>query len=150
MLLVASPMHDIGKVGIEDSILKKPGKLTTEEFEEMKNHSVIGYSILKSSKRAMLRAAAVVAHEHHEKYNGSGYPNGKKGKDIHIFARITAIADVFDALGSDRCYKKAWSLEKIVNLFQEERGEHFDPELTDLFLENLEEFLEIRDSHKDS
>jgi response regulator RpfG family c-di-GMP phosphodiesterase len=149
MLLIASPMHDIGKVGIPDKILKKPAKLTQEEFAEMKNHATIGYEILKSSKRPMLRAAAIVAHEHHEKYDGTGYPKGKSGEEIHIFGRILAITDVFDALGSDRCYKKAWSIEKIVDLFKEERGRHFDPTLVDHFLNNLDEFLEIRDRYSD-
>lgn len=149
MLLIASPMHDIGKVGIPDKILKKPAKLTEDEFLEMKKHAVIGYEILKSSKRSMLRAAAIVAHEHHEKYDGTGYPNGKKGEEIHIFGRILAITDVFDALGHDRCYKKAWSIENIVKFFKEERGKHFDPALTDYFLNNLDEFLEIKSRYSD-
>jgi PAS domain S-box-containing protein len=150
LLYSASPMHDIGKVGIPDSILKKPGKLTDEEFEIMKGHCEIGYNILKNSKRPILKAAAIVAYRHHEKWNGSGYPEGLAGEDIHIFGRITAIADVFDALGSDRCYKKAWELERILNLFKEEKGRHFDPKLTNLFLENIEKFLVIRDKYKDT
>jgi len=145
----ASPMHDIGKVGIPDNILKKPGKLTPEEFEIMKTHAKLGYEMLKNSKRDILSAAAIVAHEHHEKYNGSGYPNNKKGEDIHIFGRITAVADIFDALGSDRCYKKAWDLDDIIALLNKEKGEHFDPVLIDLFLENIDEFLVIRDTLKD-
>jgi len=148
-LFTASPMHDIGKVAIADIILKKPAKLTEDEFEIMKSHTTIGYSVLKGSKRSVLKAAAIVAHEHHEKYNGKGYPNGLKGENIHIYGRITAIADVFDALGSDRCYKRAWEDEKIFKLFKEERGEHFDPKLIDLFFENLEQFLAIRDRFKD-
>jgi PAS domain S-box-containing protein len=149
MLLVASPMHDIGKVSIPDSILKKPGKLDADEFKKMQTHSAIGYEILKSSKRPMLQAAAIVAYEHHEKYDGSGYPLGKKGEDIHIFGRILAITDVFDALGSDRCYKKAWPLEEIIDFFKEERGRHFDPKLVDHFLDNLDEFLGIRNRYSD-
>ncbi len=149
LLYTASPMHDIGKVAIPDSILKKPGKLTDEEWIIMRTHSEIGYEILKDSKRPILRAAALVAYRHHEKWDGSGYPNGIKGENIHIFGRITALADVFDALGSDRCYKKAWDLEKILKLFEEEKGKHFDPKLVDLFLNNLDKFLLIRDKFQD-
>ena len=146
----ASPMHDIGKIGIPDAILNKPGKHTVEEFDIMKTHALLGYEILSASKKGMLKAAAVVAYEHHERWNGKGYPLGLKGEEIHIYGRITAIADVFDALGSDRCYKKAWPLEKILELFHEERGEHFDPTLVDLLMEHLDEFLIIRDKFKDS
>ncbi|CAM3460084.1 response regulator [Arcobacter aquimarinus] len=149
ILLVASPMHDIGKVGIPDSILKKPGKLTTEEFEIMKEHAMIGYNILKDSNREILKAAAIVAKEHHEKWNGSGYPFGLKGEEIHIYGRITAIADVFDALGSERCYKKAWEDEKIFELFRNQRAKHFDPKLIDLFFDNIQQFNDIRDKYKD-
>ena len=148
-LFMASPMHDIGKVGIPDSILNKPAKLTSQEWEIMKTHSQIGYEILKNSKRDILKAAAIVSYSHHEKWDGSGYPQGLKGEEIHIFGRITAIADVFDALGSDRCYKKAWSLDKIIELFNEEKGKHFDPNLIDIFMENLDDFLTIRDRYKD-
>lgn len=149
LLRMASPMHDIGKVAIEDAILKKPGKLTDEEFDIMKTHTTMGYEVLRHSNRKIISAAAVVAYEHHEKWNGRGYPRGLKGEDIHIFGRITALADVFDALGSDRCYKKAWELEKIYALFREERGEHFDPMVVDAFFGNLDTILEIRDKHKD-
>ena len=149
LICFASPMHDIGKVGIPDAILNKPGKLTPEEYEVMKTHPTIGYNMLKNSKREILSAAAIISHEHHEKFDGSGYPNQKVGEDIHIFGRITAIADIFDALGSDRCYKKAWDLEDILKLMKEQKGKHFDPELVDLFIENLDEFLEIRDKYKD-
>ena len=149
ILFTASPMHDIGKVGIPDSILKKPGKLTEDEFEQMKIHCETGYNILKGSNREVLKAAAIVSYEHHEKYNGKGYPRGLKREDIHIYGRITAIADVFDALGSDRAYKKAWDDEKIFKLFEEEKGEHFDPKLVELFFENKDVFIEIRDKYKD-
>ncbi len=149
LIYAASPMHDIGKVGIADSILKKPGKLEKDEFEIMKEHALIGYNILKDSKRPILKAAAIVAYRHHEKWDGSGYPNALKGEEIHIFGRITAIADVFDALGSDRVYKKAWELEKIITLFEEEKGKHFDPSLVDIFLKNLDKFLTIRNKFKD-
>jgi response regulator RpfG family c-di-GMP phosphodiesterase len=142
----ASPMHDIGKVGIPDSILQKPGKHTPEEWEIMKTHARIGYDMLSDSRRPIMTVAATVALEHHEKWNGSGYPQGLKGEDIHIYGRITALADVFDALGSDRCYKKAWRLDDILDLLKREKGEHFDPDLVDLLLDNLSEFLAIRDS----
>ena len=145
----ASPMHDIGKVAIPDHILNKPGKLTKEEFAIMQTHAKIGYDMLKHSNRPILKAAAIIAHQHHEKYNGKGYPNGLKGDEIHIYGQITAIADVFDALGSDRVYKKAWPLEKILKLFEEEKGEHFNPKLTEIFLENIDAFLEIRDRFSD-
>lgn len=149
LLLVASPMHDIGKVGISDSILKKPAKLTDEEYAIMKEHSMIGYNILKDSKRDILKAAAIVAKEHHEKYDGSGYPFGLKGEDIHIYGRITALADVFDALGSERCYKEVWKDEKIFQLFRDEKGKHFDPKLVDLFFDNIDKFIQIRERYSD-
>ena len=149
ILYMASPMHDIGKVAIPDDILKKPGKLTAEEFEIIKSHSKIGFQILQGSKQPILKAAAIIAYTHHEKWDGSGYPRGISGKEIHIFGRITAIADVFDALGSNRVYKKAWDLEKILNLFKEEKGKHFDPKLVELFLNNLDKFLLIRDKFQD-
>ncbi len=141
---MASPMHDIGKVGIPDNILNKPGKLSEEEFEIMKTHAQLGHDMLKNSQQPLLKMAAIISNEHHEKWNGSGYPRGLKGKEIHIYGRITAIADVFDALGHDRVYKKAWPLEKILELFREEQGKHFDPELVDLFMDNLDEFLAIK------
>ena len=149
ILFTASPMHDIGKVAIPDSVLNKPGKLTSEEFEVMKSHSEIGYEVLKGSNREVLKAAATVAYQHHEKWNGTGYPRGLKGEDIHIYGRITSVADVFDALGHNRCYKPAWELEKILALFEEEKGKMFDPRLIELFIENLDKFLEIRDKFQD-
>lgn len=149
LLRMASPMHDIGKVAIDDSILKKPGKLTDEEFDVMKSHTTMGYEVLRHSSRRIISAAATVAYEHHEKYNGKGYPRGLKGEDIHIFGRITAVADVFDALGSDRCYKKAWELESIYELFRRESGEHFDPKVLEAFFTNLDEILKIRETFKD-
>ena len=147
LLKQASPMHDIGKVAIPDSILNKPARLTSEEFDIMKTHAEIGYEMLKHSNRPILKASAEVALTHHEKYDGSGYPKGLKGEDIPIFGRITALADVFDALGNDRVYKKAWELDKILELFKEERGKQFDPNLVDIFFNNLDKFLEIRDMY---
>ena len=149
ILKQASPMHDIGKVAIPDAILNKPGKFNEEEFEYMKRHAEIGYEMLKGSKRELLKAASIVAYEHHEKWDGSGYPRGLKQEEIHIYGRITALADVFDALGSDRCYKEAWSDERIFQLFKEERAKHFDPSLVDLFFKHLDEFLTIRAKFQD-
>ena len=148
-LFMSSPMHDIGKVGIPDSILNKNGKLDSAEWEVMKTHAQIGYEILRTSKREILQAAAIVSYTHHERWDGSGYPLGLKGEDIHIFGRITAIADVFDALTSERVYKKAWSLEEVLKLFNEEKGKHFDPNLIDVFMNNLDEILEIKEKFKD-
>jgi len=141
----ASPMHDIGKIGIPDEILNKPGKFTDEEFAIMKTHAETGYKMLKHSDRSILKAASILAYEHHERWDGKGYPRGLKGEEIHIYGRITTIADVFDALGSERVYKEAWPLKKILALFEEERGKQFDPVLTDLFLNNLEHFLAAKE-----
>ncbi len=149
MLKQASPMHDIGKVAIPDAVLNKPGRFNDEERKIMDTHASLGYEMLKHSNRPLLKCAATVAYEHHEKWNGKGYPQGTAGEDIHIYGRITALADVFDALGSDRCYKKAWDDDRIFGLFKEERAEHFDPKLIDIFFEHLDEFLKIRDSLKD-
>ena len=149
LLKEASPMHDIGKVAIADSILNKAGILTHEEREIMKTHTTLGYDMLKHSKRDLLKTAAIIAKEHHEKYDGTGYPLGLKGEDININARITTIADVFDALGSNRCYKMAWSDEKIFEMFQKESGKHFDPKLIDIFFNNLDEFFSIRKKYQD-
>jgi PAS domain S-box-containing protein len=146
----ASPMHDIGKVGIPDSILNKPDKLSNDEFEIMKSHTTIGYEILKNSNRPILKASAIVANEHHEKWDGSGYPKGLKGEDIHIYGRITALADVFDALASKRIYKKAWELNEILDHIKKEKGKHFDPSLVNIFFDNLDEFLKIRNKYKEN
>ncbi len=149
LLKQASPMHDIGKVAIPDEILKKPGRFTKSERKIMETHARLGYEMIRHSKRPLLQAASIVAYEHHEKWDGSGYPRGLSGEDIHIYGRITALADVFDALGSDRVYKKAWPLEKIFKLIKEERGKHFDPRLVDAFFENIDEILKVRDRFKD-
>lgn len=149
LLKQASPMHDIGKVAIPDAILNKPGRFDEEERVIMNAHAKLGYEMLKHSERPLLKTAATVAYEHHEKWDGTGYPRGLKGEEIHIFGRITALADVFDALGSDRCYKKAWEDERIFNFFKEEKGKHFDPILVDIFFEHLDEFLTIREKLAD-
>ena len=150
MLKQASPMHDIGKVAIPDAVLNKPGRFNEEERAIMDTHAELGYQMLHHSQRPLLQAAAIVTYEHHEKWDGSGYPRGLQGKNIHIYGRITALADVFDALGSDRVYKKAWDDDRIFTLFKEERGKHFDPQLIDIFFENLEEFLKIRTQFTDT
>jgi len=143
-------MHDIGKVAIPDHILNKPGKLTEEEFEIMKTHAETGYSFFKNSSRPLLHAAAIVAHEHHERWDGLGYPRGLAGEDIHIFGRITAIADVFDALGTKRVYKKGWDIDEILTYFKEQSAKQFDPTLVELLLENVDQFLLINDTYQDS
>ena len=150
LLKMASPMHDIGKVAIPDRVLLKPGKLDAEEWEIMKTHASIGHELLCHSERPILQAAAIVAGQHHEKWDGSGYPEGLKGDDIHIYGRITALADVFDALGSERVYKKAWPLKQILELMNEQSGKHFDPQLVQLFQQNLPVFLSIRDEFSDA
>jgi putative two-component system response regulator len=150
MIVQASPMHDIGKVAIADSILHKPGRLSEGEFIIMKEHAQLGYEMLKSSQRPLMKLAATIALEHHEWWDGSGgYPQNRKGEEISIAARITAVADVFDALGSDRVYKEAWEDEAIFALLKEERGRQFDPTLIDLFFAHLDEILSIRDRFKD-
>lgn len=147
LIKFASPMHDIGKVAIPDAILKKPGQLNADEFAIMKTHAQIGFELLNHSSRPVLKTAAIIAHQHHEKWNGTGYPQQLAGNDIHIYGRITAVADVFDALSSARVYKKAWPLEKVLLLFKEQRGKHFDPALVDLLVNNLPEFLKIRERY---
>jgi len=143
LLFYASPFHDIGKVGIEDKILLKPGRLDEEEFTVMKTHAQIGYEILKDSNSKYLKAGAIVAITHHEKYDGSGYPNGIAGEEIHIFGRIVAVADVFDALTSSRPYKKAWSFEDALEFLEKEKDKHFDPKVIDLFVEHIDKVKEI-------
>lgn len=149
-LWATATMHDIGKVGIPDYILNKPDKLTQEEFEIMKTHAETGYSFFKNSSRPLLQAAAIVAHEHHERWDGFGYPRGIAGEDIHIYGRITAIADVFDALGTKRIYKRGWNTDEIVNYFKEQSGKQFEPRLVELLLENVDKFLTINETYQDT
>jgi len=141
-----SPMHDIGKWAIPEDILHKPSALTPEEWEIMKTHTSMGYEMLKDSKLDVLQMGALVAMQHQEKWDGTGYPKGLAGEEIHIYSRITTVADVFDALGSVRTYKQAWVVEDIIRYFQDGRGTHFDPKLVDLFLAHLDEFLAIRET----
>ena len=148
IIFAASSMHDVGKIAIPDAILLKPDKLTEDEWSVMQTHSEIGYGLFKDSTRPILMAAADISYQHHEFYNGKGYPRGLKGEEISIFGRIVAIADVFDALCSSRPYKTPWELEKVLALFEEESGEQFDPRLVELFLDNIDQFLEIQNSYK--
>jgi len=150
LLLEAAPMHDIGKVGIADSILLKPGRLSPQEFEVMKQHAVIGHNILKGSLSQVLQVGAEIALGHHEKFDGSGYPSGLCGENIPIFSRIVAVADVFDALTSDRPYKRAWSLERASEHIQANMGGHFDPACVATFLANWDRVLEIQRRFKDA
>lgn len=144
ILLEASPMHDIGKVGIADTILLKPGKLTHDEFTIMKQHATIGYELLNSSSSPLLQVAAEIAYTHHEKFDGSGYPRGLAGSDIPLFGRIVAVADVFDALTSDRPYKKAWSVAQASEFLRQGAGNHFDPICIDAFFSDFDEVMKIK------
>jgi putative two-component system response regulator len=149
LLYTISPMHDIGKIGIPDNILNKTEMLDENEIKIMNAHTTIGYDIFKDSEKKILKSAGIVSLTHHEKYDGSGYPNGLSGDDIHIYGRITAISDLFDDIGSDKLNKKAWEIEKIIDKFKEERGKHFDPQLIDLFLDNLDEFVALKNKFVD-
>lgn len=148
-LMWSAPMHDVGKIGIPDNILQKPGKLTDEEWVMMRNHTVMGKEILEGSSSDIIKMAEMLAMGHHEKWNGKGYPEGKKGKEIPILCRIVAIADVFDALTTERPYKKPFSIEKSFGILKEERGEHFDPEIVDAFFRIENKILEIKEKYSD-
>jgi putative two-component system response regulator len=151
LLLYSSPLHDIGKIGIPDAILLKPGKLEEREFEVMKEHTTIGGKMLDDGdKYPIIKAGQIIATQHHEKYDGTGYPNGLKGEEIHIYARIVAIVDVFDALTSKRVYKDPFPIEVALKIMQEGRGTHFDPIFLDLFVDNISKFLEIKENFIDS
>ncbi|WP_221794644.1 HD-GYP domain-containing protein [Oceanobacter mangrovi] len=144
LLFEAAPMHDVGKIGIPDRILLKPGKLDAEEWELMKKHAQFGADIIGEDGSELLQMARIIAATHHEKWNGSGYPAGLKGRNIPLEGRIVAIADVFDALTTERPYKKAWSVERAIELIQSESGSHFDPTLVTAFCDALETILEIK------
>jgi putative two-component system response regulator len=150
LVLYASPLHDIGKVAIPDQILLKPGRFTPEEFEIMKLHATLGGKMLESDGNfPVIEAGRIIALQHHEKIDGTGYPRGLSGGEIHIYARIVSIADVFDALSSERVYKKAFSIEQTVAIIQEGVGTHFDSTLVKLFVDNLDLFLEIKEAFPD-
>ena len=148
-ILYASPMHDIGKIGIPDRILLKPGRLDPDEWEIMKQHTIIGASILEGSDAEFIKLAKVIALTHHERRDGSGYPKGLKGSKIPLAGRLTGIADVFDALISKRPYKDALSLEKSFSIIKKGRGSHFDPEVVDAFFAVKNEILSIREKYQD-
>ncbi len=147
LLSAASPLHDIGKIGIPDSVLLKPGKLDNAEYATMQTHTRIGNTMLKHSQRDVLQAAAIIAFQHHERWDGSGYPQGLAGNNIHRYARIVAIVDVFDALYSARIYKKAWSTSEVVSYLAQEQGKQFDPEFAALFIDHIDEFIDIYQQH---
>lgn len=149
LIEVISPMHDVGKIGITEAILDKPGRLTQEERKIIETHTLIGYKLLISGDGEIMHFAARIALEHHERWDGKGYPKQLSKDDIHIFARITAITDVFDALMSRRCYKEPWSLDKVIELFNRECGKQFDPKLCQLFLDNIQCFVDIRNEYPD-
>ncbi|EGA72364.1 putative two-component regulatory system response regulator [Vibrio sinaloensis DSM 21326] len=149
LVFQASPMHDIGKIGIPDAVLRKPGKLDAEEWQVMQGHVKIGADIIADSDSLLLQMAQEIALYHHEKWDGSGYPHGLKGEEIPLSARIVAIADVFDALTSERPYKKAWPVEKAVAVLEQDAGSHFDPNLVPIFISQLDTILQIRDAFKD-
>ncbi len=141
---MAAPMHDIGKIGIRDDILLKPGKLTTEEFEIMKSHTLIGHDILKDSPSKYLQMGGIIALSHHEKFDGTGYPYGKKSSEIPIEARIVAVADVYDALVSERPYKNAWSMQTALEYMENLSGKHFDPACLQAFKKNVDVVAKIQ------
>lgn len=143
MIKNASSLHDIGKLAIPDEILKKPEELNAQEWRVMKTHSKLGADMLGKSEWPLFKAAAQICAEHHEKYDGTGYPDAKKGEEIHIYARIVAIADVFDALSHKRVYKDAWSTDKVLQFIEDNKGSHFDPHLVTLFLNNTDAILDI-------
>ncbi|MBI5919377.1 MAG: response regulator [Nitrosomonadales bacterium] len=149
LLFEAAPMHDIGKVATPDMILLKPGKLDYAEFEIMKRHTTIGYQILVEAKSSLLQVAAEIAWTHHEKFDGTGYPRSLTGEEIPLFGRIVAVADVFDALTSERPYKRAWSLDDAVNFLREWSGRHFDPRCVEVFVRDWDKVLAIRERFND-
>jgi len=149
VLRIASPMHDIGKIGIPDEILNKPGKLDPEEWACMQTHVTIGWNMTKDVKPEVWQAAATVALEHHERWDGSGYPQRLAGEEIHIMGRITALADVFDALISRRIYKPAWPIDQVLAYIRDERGRHFDPAVVDAFFARFEDIDRIRLKYAD-
>ncbi len=143
-ILYAAPMHDVGKIGIPDGILLKPDKLNNKEFEFMKTHTTIGAKILANSKAEILQLAQQIAVSHHEKWNGKGYPQGHSGENIPLVGRIVSLADTFDALTTRRPYKDPYPIEVACDILKKERGEHFDPDMVDVFLKHIDEILEIK------
>ena len=148
-LELAAPMHDIGKIGIPDAIIRRNGQLSHEQMRIMQGHTRIGYEILKDSSSHCLQVAAIIALHHHEKFDGSGYPSGLRGEAIPLAARIVALADVFDALTSTRSYKDAWKWDQAVAYIVGEKGKHFVPSLVDIFVAHIDDMAEIKNSLSD-
>jgi response regulator RpfG family c-di-GMP phosphodiesterase len=147
LLVRAVPLHDIGSANVPSAILQKPEELEYLERESIKRHTTFGYNILKDSKRPIIQLAATLAHQHHERWDGLGYPNGMKGEEIALEARITAIADVFDALYNQRPHKPAWPVEKVVKMIESQSGKHFDPKIAQILLDNLDQIQAIQERH---
>ena len=145
----AAPMHDIGKIGVPKDVLNKTGKLTFKEKEIVKNHPVVGSEILKGAKKGFIKLAQVIALNHHEKWDGTGYPKGLKEENIPLAARITGLADMFDVLLSKRAYKEPFSLEKTMDIIQKETGKHFDPKVVDAFFAAEGDILVIKEKYKE-
>ena len=143
LIRMASPLHDVGKIGIPDAILNKCGQLTEEEFEQIKTHTNIGYNMLKDSDQPIIKAGAIIAKQHHERWDGSGYPNGLKGEDIHVYGRITCLVDIYDALRQKRHYKEAWRKERVLDYIKENSGIFFEPKLVELFQQNIADVEKI-------
>lgn len=149
LLRLAAPLHDLGKVGIPDAIINKPGKFNAQEYSIMKKHTTLGHRILSRSERTELQAAAIIALQHHERWDGLGYPNRLQSEEIHIYGRIVGLVDVFDAMFSERVYRKALTKKKALGIIKTQRGYHFDPHLLDLFLANLPSFFAIIERYRD-
>ncbi|AGH82270.1 response regulator [Psychromonas sp. CNPT3] len=145
----ASPLHDLGKIGIPDCILHKPGSLTAEEWKTMQTHVEIGYELVRYSQQDILKFAAVICYQHHEKWDGSGYPNGLKGEEIDLVGRLASLADVFDALAHDRCYKKAWPMDEILKFIDDQEGKHFDPLVVAAFRKHQQEIINVNERYRD-
>ncbi len=147
---IAAPMHDIGKIGMPDAILRMPGKLDPDEWRIMQTHALVGYEILKDSPSKYLHTGAIIALGHHEKYDGTGYPEGLRNEEIPLAARIVAVADVFDALVTERPYKHMWSVEEVRSYLKDQRGKHFDPLCLDAFLSRMDEVLSAHHALRDT
>ncbi len=149
LLILASTMHDIGKIGIPDRILQKSGRLEPDEWEIMKKHPIIGYELLYDEESELLQMAAIIALEHHERWDGKGYPFGKKEKEISLWARIVSVVDNFDTLTTDKGDRESWSIDEAVNYMEVMKGKAFDPEIVDVFFKNIEKIIEIKEKYKD-
>jgi HD-GYP domain-containing protein (c-di-GMP phosphodiesterase class II) len=149
LLMLASTMHDVGKIGIPDRILQKSGRLEPDEWEIMKKHPIIGYELLYDEESELLQMAAIIALEHHERWDGRGYPFGKKEKEISLWARIVSVADNFDTLTTEKCDRASWSIDETVNYMEVMKEKAFDPQVVDVFLENIKKIIEIKEKNKD-